>query len=403
MNILVLNCGSSSIKYQLLDMAGEPLLLAKGIVDKITLPGGKFTHKPAGKATLERETPIPDHAAGVNLILEALVDGTSGVLRSLSDIFAVGHRVAHGGEFFSGSVLIDAGVKEKIAACGELAPLHNPAHLTGIEALERRLPGVPQVAVFDTSFHQTLPREAYLYGLPLECYRKHGIRRYGFHGTSHQFVAGKACRLLGWNVNEKKIITCHLGNGSSITAIDRGRSVDTSMGFTPTAGVLMGTRTGDVDPGALLFLIEKEGLDADGANALINKRSGLLGVSGLTPDCRELWAAVEEGNEEARLALDMLVYQVKKYIGSYMAVLNGADLVVFTGGIGENDHAIRGLVCREMQFLGIHFDDEANAGVKGKDKVLSRPGSPVTVMSINTDEELVIATDTLDLTRHLAR
>ncbi|MDR0545114.1 MAG: acetate kinase [Odoribacteraceae bacterium] len=399
MNILVLNCGSSSIKYQLLNMTGEPVVLAKGIADKIGLPMGKFTHKPSGKATLDAEQPIRDHAEGVNMILEALRSEERGVVKSLDEIRAVGHRVAHGGEYFSESVRIDEEVKRKIAACNELAPLHNPAHLTGIEALEKLLPGVPQVAVFDTSFHQTLPEEAYVYGLPLELYRKYGVRRYGFHGTSHAFVARKACRLLGWNIEEKRIITCHLGNGSSITAIDRGRSVDTSMGFTPNAGVIMGTRAGDADMGALLFLMEKEGLDAAGANDLINKRSGLMGISGVSSDCRELWEAVGKGSKEARLALDILCYHVKKYIGSYAAVLNGVDLVIFTGGIGENDHAVRRAACANMQYLGIDFDDAANDKVRGQDKVLTRPGSKVTVMSINTDEELVIATDTMRLAR----
>jgi acetate kinase len=296
-------------------------------------------------------------------------------------------------------VLIDEGVKEKIAACSELAPPHNPAHLTGIETMEKLLPGVPQAAVFDTSFHQTLPKEAYLYGLPYHFYEKYGIRRYGFHGTSHKFVAEKACKLLGWNIEEKKIITCHLGNGSSITAIDRGKSVDTSMGFTPNAGVIMGTRTGDVDLGAFLFLCEKEGLDAEQANTLINKQSGLWGVSGTTSDCRELWEAVEKGSERARLALDILVYHVKRYVGSYMAVLNGADLLVFTGGIGENDYEIRRMVCENMQFLGIEFNREVNHRLKGKDQVLSMSGSRVTVMSVNTDEELVIASDTMNLVK----
>ncbi|MDR0765983.1 MAG: acetate kinase [Odoribacteraceae bacterium] len=397
MNILVLNCGSSSIKYQLLDMSASPVLLARGIVDKIALPAGKFTHVPAARQPSVVERPVPDHAAGIQLILSALVDSSTGVLASLTDIHAVGHRVAHGGEYFPGSVLVDAGVKEKIAACSALAPLHNPANLTGIEALESLLPGTPQVAVFDTSFHQTLPPKAYTYGLPLALCRRHGVRRYGFHGTSHAFVARRACELLGWDIGEKKIITCHLGNGSSITAIERGRSVDTSMGFTPSAGVIMGTRAGDVDPGALLYLVEREGMDAEAANALVNKRSGLLGVSGLTPDCRELWEAVRDGSGDARLALDMLGYQVKKYIGSYAAVLNGVDLVVFTGGIGENDHDIRRAACEGMQYLGIDFDDAANHGVRGKDKVLTRPGSRVTVMSINTNEELVIATDTMIL------
>jgi len=399
MNILVLNCGSSSIKYQLLDMKDQPTLLAKGLVEKIGLPTGNFTHKPAGKEKWEIEESIPDHITGINLILKALVDEKYGVVRSLTDIKAVGHRVAHGGEYFSCSVRVDADVKKKIAACCELAPLHNPANLKGIETMEHLLPSVPQVAVFDTSFHQTLPEEAYIYGIPYKYYEQYGVRRYGFHGTSHKFVAEKACKLLGWNIEEKKIITCHLGNGSSITAINRGKSVDTSMGFTPNAGVIMGTRTGDLDLGALLFVCEKEGMTTAEANDLVNKKSGLMGVSGLSSDCRELQAAAAKGDHKSRLALDILAYDVKKYVGSYAAVLNGADLIVFTGGIGENDCEVRQQVCENMEYMGIEFDAAANDGVRGQDVVLSKPTSKVTVMSITTDEELVIATDTMNLTK----
>ena len=399
MNILVLNCGSSSIKYQILDMKEEPVVLAKGLVEKIGLPKGNFTHKPSGKDKYEIEESIKDHITGINLILKALVDPTYGVIESLNDINAVGHRVAHGGEYFSQSVLVDDDVKKKIAACCELAPLHNPANLKGIETMEQLLPGVPQVAVFDTSFHQTLPKEAYVYGLPYKYYEQYGIRRYGFHGTSHKFVAEKACKILGWDISEKKIITCHLGNGSSITAIDHGKSVDTSMGFTPNAGVIMGTRTGDLDLGALLFICEKEGLNIPQANDLINKKSGLMGVSEVSSDCRELQAAAAKGNSQARLALDILAHDVKKYVGSYAAVLNGADLIIFTGGIGENDCEVRQQVCAHMEYMGIDFDSKANDGVRSKDIILTKPHSKVIVMSITTDEELVIATDTMNLVK----
>ena len=399
MNVLVLNCGSSSIKYQLLDMGGEPTLLAKGLVEKIGLPVGSFTHKPEGKDKYVVEEPIADHTAGIDLILKALVDPKHGVIKTLTDIKAVGHRVAHGGEFFAKSVRVDEDAKKKIAACCELAPLHNPANLKGIETMEKLLPGVPQVAVFDTSFHQTLPKEAFIYGIPYKYYENYRIRRYGFHGTSHKFVAEKACKILGWNIEEKKIITCHLGNGSSITAINKGKSVDTSMGFTPNAGVIMGTRTGDLDLGALLYICEKEGLNAAQANDLVNKKSGLQGVSEVSSDCRDLQAAAEAGNDKARLALDILAYDVKKYVGSYAAALNGADLIVFTGGIGENDSEVREQVCTNMEYMGIHFDVAANKGVRGQDKILSTADSKVIVMSITTDEELVIATDTMNLVK----
>lgn len=397
MNVLVLNCGSSSIKYQLLNMDAEPVILAKGIVEKIGLPFGNFTYKPTGKDKVVAELPINDHSAGMDLILKALVDKNHGMLTSLKDINAVGHRVAHGGEYFSESVKINADVKAKIQACAEIAPLHNPANLKGIETMEKLLPGVPQVAVFDTSFHQTLPKEAYIYGIPYEYYEKYGIRRYGFHGTSHKFVAEKACRMLGWNIQEKKIITCHLGNGASIAAINKGKSVDTSMGFTPVAGLVMGTRAGDLDLGALLYICEKEGFTPEQANTFINKESGVQGISGVSSDFRELRTAVEAGDERAKLALQVFDYNVKKYIGAYAAVLNGVDLIIFTGGIGENDYDTRRDACAGLDYLGITIDNKVNDGMKGKDLVISTKDSKTTVMCITTDEELVIAMDTMKL------
>ena len=397
MNVLVLNCGSSSIKYQLLNMDAEPVLLAKGIVEKIGLTYGSFTYKPEGKDKVVIEQPIADHGVGMDLILKALTDSSHGVLKSLNEINAVGHRVAHGGEYFSESVKVDEEAKAKIKALGEIAPLHNPANLKGIETMEKLLPSVPQIAVFDTSFHQTLPAKAFVYGIPYEYYEKYGVRRYGFHGTSHKFVAEKACKLLGWNVNEKKIITCHLGNGASITAIKNGKSIDTSMGFTPVAGLVMGTRAGDLDLGALLYISQKENLNIDQANALVNKKSGVQGISGVSSDFRELTTAANSGNERARLALEVFVYNVKKYIGAYAAVLNGVDLVIFTGGIGENDQPVRDAVCTVMEYLGISLDKQVNMETRGKDVVISTPESKTKTMVITTDEELVIAMDTVRL------
>lgn len=397
MNVLVLNCGSSSIKYQLLNMDAEPVLLAKGIVEKIGLSLGSFTYKPEGKQKVVSEQPITDHSIGMDLILRALVDENHGVLKSLNEINAVGHRVAHGGEYFSESVRVDAEVKAKIKALGEIAPLHNPANLKGIETMEKLLLSVPQVAVFDTSFHQTLPTKAFIYGIPYEYYEKYGVRRYGFHGTSHKFVAEKACNLLGWNIAEKKIITCHLGNGASITAINGGKSVDTSMGFTPVAGLVMGTRAGDLDLGALLYICEKEGLNSEQANTLVNKKSGVQGISGVSSDFRELTDAMNTGNERAQLALDVFSYNVKKYIGAYAAVLNGVDLIIFTGGIGENDQLVRQAVCRNLNYLGVEIDEKTNLATKGKDVIISNEQARTTVMVITTDEELVIAMDTVRL------
>lgn len=380
-------------------MSAEPVVMAKGLVEKIGLPSGIFTHKPEGKEKLILEQPIPDHVDGMDLILKALVDKKYGVIASLNDIDAVGHRIAHGGEYFSQSVLINEEVKAKIKACSEIAPLHNPAHLKGIETMERLLPAVPEVAVFDTSFHQTLPQKAFIYGIPYEYYEEYSIRKYGFHGTSHKFVAEKACKLLGWDITQKKIITCHLGNGASITAIDKGKSVDTSMGFTPVAGLVMGTRSGDLDTGALLYICEKKGFTPEDAVKFTNKESGVLGISGVSSDFRELNDAADAGNERARLAIDVFNYNVKKYIGAYAAVLNGVDLIVFTGGIGENDSVVRNGVCEGLSYLGVEFDEELNRKTRGKDQILSTKNSRTLVMTVTTDEELVIATDTMNLVK----
>ncbi|MDR0981866.1 MAG: acetate kinase [Culturomica sp.] len=397
MNILVLNCGSSSIKYQLLEMSTDPKLVAKGIVEKIGLPTSAFTHVPTGKDKVSMEIYIPNHTVGINLILKALINQEHGVISSLEEINAVGHRVAHGGEFFSESTLINSEVLKKIRLCSELAPLHNPANIKGIETIAEVLPKVPQAAVFDTSFHQSLPEKAYIYGIPYEYYENLSVRRYGFHGTSHKYVAEKACKILGWNINEKKIITCHLGNGSSIAAIDGGKSVDTSMGFTPVAGLVMGTRCGDLDAGALLYISEKENLSVQQANDFINKKSGIAGISGVTSDFRELHAAIGKGNERAKLALDVFCYNVKKYIGAYAAALNGVDLIILTGGIGENDFYVREQSCSGLEYLGVKFDAELNKTIRGVDRVISQTDSKTTVMTVTTNEELVIATDTMQL------
>jgi acetate kinase len=326
--------------------------------------------------------------------MEVLCDSRHGVIRNINEIKAVGHRVVNGGEHYKESVLIDNDVKRDIEACIELAPLHNPANLKGILSVEKLIPGVPQVAVFDTSFHQTMPDYAYMYALPYEYYEKYKIRKYGYHGTSHKFVAFKAARILGKDINKLKIITCHLGNGASITAILHGKSVDTSMGFTPVDGLIMGTRTGEVDPGVLVYIADKEHLNVTGVNNMINKKSGVFGISQISSDMRDLETAADAGNKKAILALNMYAYKVKKFIGSYMAAMNGADLLVFTGGIGENDFSMRKMICSDMENLGILFDNKANDGSRGKDQVISKSESRVTVMSITTDEEFVIASDT---------
>jgi len=401
MIVLVLNCGSSSIKYQLFEMSETTqTLLAKGLVERIGLNDSILTHKPVGKEPYKVISDIPDHTLGINMVMSVLTDPRHGVIKDVTEIKAVGHRVVNGGESCKESVLIDNEVKKQVEINSELAPLHNPANLKGILSVEKLIPGVPQVAVFDTSFHQTMPDYAFMYALPYEYYEKYKIRKYGYHGTSHKFVASKAAGLLGKDVKRLKIITCHLGNGASITAIQNGRSIDTSMGFTPVDGLIMGTRTGEIDAGVLIFIADKEHLNVTGVNNLINKKSGVAGISGLSSDMRDLELAAAEGNEKALLALNMYAYKVRKYIGSYYAVLNGLDLLVFTGGVGENDHKMRAMICSDMEALGIEFDRQANDGVKSRDKIISKEGSKATVMTVTTDEELVIAMDTRYIVEH---
>ena len=400
MTILVLNCGSSSIKYQVIDMneVNNPQLLAKGLVERIGLAEGILTHKPVGKDKFELNQPIQDHTAGISLIIDAITNPTHGVIESLQALSAVGHRVAHGGEYFADSAVVNEDVIEKIKTCFELAPLHNPANLSGILAIEKLLPGIPQVAVFDTSFHQTIPAKNYLYALPYKYYENYRIRRYGFHGTSHKFVAKKACDMCGLDFEKSKVITCHIGNGASVTAILNGKSYDTSMGFTPVDGLIMGTRTGEIDPGALLYIADKENLSTAQINNLINKQSGMQGITDVSSDMRDIEAAAAEGNERALLGLDMYRTRIQRFVGGYAAIMGGVDLIVFTGGVGENDPATREQVCSGLEFMGVEFDCEANNGVRGKDKILSKESSRVKVMVTTTDEELVIATDTFRLT-----
>ncbi|MGB9662777.1 MAG: acetate/propionate family kinase [Moorellaceae bacterium] len=391
MKILVLNCGSSSVKYQFFDMAQEKSL-ARGLLERIGLQKPVLTHRPAGKDKLVREVEAPDHEAAIRHCLEALTDQEYGVIRDFGEIEGVGHRVAHGGTF-PGSVLIDAESKARIAELVELAPLHNTPALRGISACENLLPGVPQVACFDTSFHQTMPDYAYTYALPYELGAKYQIRRYGFHGTSHKYVARRAAQLLGRPYEELKIITCHLGNGSSITAIKNGRSLENSMGFTPLAGLPMGTRCGDIDPAIITFLMEKEGYDPETMEEILNRRSGVWGVSGVSSDFRDLEEAIDRGHARARLAWDIFVHSVRKYIGAYTAVLGGLDVLVFTAGLGENSPRVREAICRDFEYLGLRIDPEKNR-VRGEERDISAEGARVKTLVIPTDEELMIARDT---------
>ena len=401
MIILVLNCGSSSLKYQLLDMRSNDdfSLLAKGLVERIGMEMGDITHTVTGREKEKLRLPIKDHAEGINQVLALLTDKDKGILKSVSEIDAVGHRVAHGGEFFSSSVKVDADVIEKIERCCELAPLHNPANLLGIKAMEKLIPGLPQVAVFDTSFHQTMPDYAYIYPLPYKYYEQDKIRRYGFHGTSHKFVAQTGAELAGLDMAKSKIITCHLGNGSSITAIENGKSIDTSMGFTPNEGIIMGTRSGSVDAGALTFLMDKYGMDTAKLNSVLNKESGFRGVSGVSSDSRDIEAAAGEGNGRALLTQKIFRYDVLKYIGAYAAAMNGVDLIIFTGGMGENDYISRAEICKRLTYLGVDFDEAVNDKLRGKNTILTKPGSKVKVAIIATNEELVIARDTMNIVK----
>lgn len=397
MKILVLNCGSSSIKYKLFEMDSKEVL-AQGGVERIGLPGAflKFTLSNDEKVILERE--IPEHTVGIEFILETLTGEKYGCISSLDEIAAVGHRVVHGGEKFNSSVLITQEVIDQMVECSDLAPLHNPANLKGIYTISKLLPNVPQVGVFDTAFHQTMPDYAYMYAIPYEMYKKYAIRRYGFHGTSHRYVSKRVCEFLGVNLEEQRIITCHIGNGGSITAIKNGKSVDTSMGLTPVEGLMMGTRSGDVDAGMLTFLMEKEKLDAQGLSDLLNKKSGVLGIFGVSSDMRELEKAVAEGKDKRAILADkMYDYRIRKYVGAYAAALGGVDIIVFTGGVGENQHTCRAGVCEGLEYMGVKLDAALNAKIHGTEAVISTPDSKVKVVIIPTDEELTIAMDTADI------
>ncbi|MDH6534095.1 acetate kinase [Parabacteroides sp. 52] len=396
MKILVLNCGSSSVKYKLYNMVNREVM-AQGGVEKLGLPGSflKFTLPNGEKVVLEKE--LPEHTVAIEFILSILTDEKYGCIQSYKEIDAIGHRVVHGAEEFSSSVEITPEVIGKMVECIDLAPLHNPPNLKGIRAMEKLLPGIPQVGVFDTAFHQTMPDYAYMYGLPYSYYKKYGIRRYGFHGTSHRYVSKRACDVLGVPYEKQRIITAHIGNGGSITAIKDGKSIDTSMGLTPVEGLLMGTRCGDVDAGVLSFLMNKEGLDSQGLSDMINKQSGVWGLSGISSDMREIEAAIEEGDRRAILAMNVYNYRIKKYIGAYAAAMGGCDILIFTGGVGENQWRTREVVCQDMEYMGMKLDVKKNDGMRGEEMVISTPDSKVTIMVVPTDEEYTIASDTLEI------
>lgn len=396
MKVIVLNCGSSSIKYQLFNMP-EKEVLAVGLVDKIGLKGASIKNTRDDGKKLMAEGEILDHQSGIEYLLGVLLDKEYGSLGTLEEIQAVGHRVVHGAEDFSGSVEITQDVIDALERSSDLAPLHNPPNLKGIYAMQQLLPGVSQVGVFDTAFHQTMPEHSFLYGIPYSLYEKHKIRRYGFHGTSHKYVSTRACEILGEDISTQKIITCHLGNGASMAAVLNGESVDTSMGMTPIEGVMMGTRCGDLDVGALFHIMNKEDLNLKIANTLVNKFSGILGVSGISSDMRDVEKAAEDGNPRAAAAYKMYAYRVKKYIGAYAAVMGGVDTIVFTGGIGENDSLTRANVVEGLEFLGVDFDFELNKGQRGKEVILSKPGSRTKVMVVPTNEEMMIARDTYEI------
>ena len=397
MNVLVMNCGSSSLKYQLIDMDNKNVL-AKGICERIGIEGSKLTHSAEGKEKHVVERSMPDHTMAVNMVLEALVDENVGVISNINEINAVGHRVLHGGKFYSDSTIVTEDVKKVIRDCFDLGPLHNPANLIGINACEAAMPNVPQVAVFDTAFHQTMPPKAYLYAIPREYQEKYSIRRYGFHGTSHRFVSKRLVEYTGMDINNSKVIVCHLGNGSSISAVVNGKCVDTSMGFTPLEGLIMGTRSGDIDPAIIEFLVNKEGLSVGEVMNILNKNSGVLGMSGISSDFRDLENAADEGNQDAINTQEAFSYRVAKYIGAYVTAMGGVDAIAFTAGVGENDSAIRRLTCKYLGFLGVTIDAEANK-VRGKEREISTPDSKVKVCVIPTNEELAIAEETVALVK----
>ncbi|MGI6722033.1 MAG: acetate/propionate family kinase [Anaerovoracaceae bacterium] len=400
MKILVINCGSSSLKYQVLDMTGE-VLLAKGLVERIGMDGSVITHEKIGEdEKWKNEVSMPKHKEAIQQVLEAIVDPDHGVLKDMSELGAVGHRVVHAGEKYDHSVLITPEVIDQLQDCVELAPLHNPPNLLGISACQELMPDTPMVAVFDTAFHQTMPPESYIYAIPYEYYQKWGIRRYGFHGTSHKYVAQRAAQIMNCNLDDTKIITCHLGNGASVSAIKRGVCIDTSMGFTPLEGLVMGTRCGDIDPAIVTYIREKEHLEPGEVNEIMNKKSGVLGISGVSSDFRDIEAAAEEGNERAQLALKVFAHKVRFYIGAYIAEMNGVDAIVFTAGVGENDISMRDIICNDLGNLGIKLDLVKNK-TRGKEMVISRDDSPVQIIMIPTNEELMIARDTLEIVKNL--
>ena len=398
MKILVLNCGSSSIKYALYNMDDQSVLTSGGI-EKIGLPDSFIKIKLADGRKVQIDEPIPEHTKGVKFILQVLTEGEYAVLDSLNELDAVGHRTVHGGEKFNKSVLLTDEVMKEFAACNDLAPPHNPANIKGINAVKELLPEIPQVGVFDTAFHQTMPDYAYMYALPYELYSKYGVRRYGFHGTSHRYVSERVCEFLGVNPEETKIITCHIGNGASIAAVKNGKCVDTSMGLTPLEGLVMGTRSGDIDAGAVTFIMDKLGLDTKGISDLLNKKSGLAGVSGLSNDFRDILAGIAEGNERARIAKEMYTYRIKKYIGQYAAAMGGVDVILFTGGAGENQWDVRQEATCGLEFMGVKMDEEKNKSCRATEAIISADDSKVKVCVIPTDEELMIAKDTLALVK----
>lgn len=396
MKILVLNCGSSSIKYALYNMDDKSVMTSGG-AERVGLDGAFVKVKQPNGEKKQIMHDIPEHTEGVKFIFSLLTDPEIGVIKDLKEIDAVGHRMVHGGEKFNKSVLLTDEVLKAFEACIDLAPLHNPANLKGVKAVSELMPGLPQVGVFDTAFHQTMPAHSYLYAIPYDLYEKYGVRRYGFHGTSHRYVSQRVCEFLGVDYNTKRIITCHIGNGGSVAAVENGKCVDTSMGLTPLEGLMMGTRSGDIDGGAITFLEKKLGLDADGMSNLLNKKSGVLGITGISSDMREIDNAIAAGNERAKLALDMYNYRIKKYVGAYAAAMGGCDIIVFTAGVGENQSEMREAVCENMEYMGVKIDKEKNKGIRGVEAVISAPDSKVTVCVIPTDEELMIATDTMNL------
>ena len=398
MNVLVINCGSSSLKFQLIHAETE-IVLAKGLCERIGIDG-RLTYQPAGGEKEKSDLAMPTHTEAIQFVIDALTNEKTGVVKSLDEIGAVGHRLVHGGEKFASSVVITDEVKKAVEECNDLAPLHNPANLIGVAACEKLMPGTPMVAVFDTAFHQTMPEKAYMYGLPYEYYEKYKVRRYGFHGTSHSFVSKRAAEVMGKSYDEVKTIVCHLGNGSSVSAVLNGKCVDTSMGLTPLEGLVMGTRSGDIDPAIMEFIAKKENLDIEGVMEVLNKKSGVFGISGgLSSDFRDLTDAMNAGDKKAKIAMDVFSYRVAKYIGSYAAAMNGVDDIVFTAGIGENDDYVREEVCKYLGYLGVDFDSEVNAGLRGKEAELTKEGSKVKVFVIPTNEELAIARETLALVK----